>query len=104
MSIGSGVGFGSRAPRTEHHEGKGSRTIPLFPELREPLMEVFELAMSRTDGVKTVRDSDPVIVRYRKANANLRTQLQRILKPRGRGALAEAFSESEVNAGNRTGW
>ena len=71
------------SPKTEHHEGKGSRTIPLFPELREPLMEVFELAMSRADGVKTVRDSDPVIVRYRRANANLRTQLQRILKRAG---------------------
>jgi hypothetical protein len=46
-------------------------------------MEVFELAMSRADGVKTVRDSDPVIVRYRRANANLRTQLQRILKRAG---------------------
>lgn len=70
------------SPKTEHHEGKASRDIPLFPELREPLMEVLELAMHRAGG-KAVLDSDYVIVRYRKANCNLRTQLERILKRAG---------------------
>jgi len=59
------------SPKTEHFEGRGSRVIPLFPELRPPLMEVFEQA---EEGVEWV------ITRYRQANVNLRTQLQRILK------------------------
>ena len=32
------------SPKMECHEGKESRLIPLFPELRAPLMEVFEEA------------------------------------------------------------
>lgn len=62
-----------RSCKTEHHEGKESRTIPLFPEILPHLREVFEQA-------------DPgrcVITRYRKANCNLRTQLLRILRRAG---------------------
>jgi len=32
------------SPKTEHHPGKASRTIPLFPELRPILAEAFDLA------------------------------------------------------------
>nr|MBA3482618.1 tyrosine-type recombinase/integrase [Pirellulales bacterium] len=32
------------SPKTEHHAGKSSRTIPLFPELRTILDEAFDLA------------------------------------------------------------
>ena len=32
------------SPKTAHHEGKGSRTIPLFPELRAVLSEAYEIA------------------------------------------------------------
>ncbi|NDH06971.1 hypothetical protein EBX93_13810 [bacterium] len=32
------------APKTEHIEGKDQRWLPLFPELRKPLEESFELA------------------------------------------------------------
>jgi site-specific recombinase XerC len=32
------------SPKTEHHSGKAYRTVPLFPELRPYLDEVFELA------------------------------------------------------------
>jgi integrase len=32
------------APKTEHHEGKESRLVPIFPEVRGPLLEVFEQA------------------------------------------------------------
>jgi integrase len=32
------------SPKTEHHPGKGTRTIPLFPELRPILAEAFDLA------------------------------------------------------------
>ena len=33
-----------QSPKTEHHPGKASRTIPLFPELRPILAEAFDLA------------------------------------------------------------
>jgi integrase len=30
------------SPKTEHHHGKGTRWIPIFPELREPLLQTVE--------------------------------------------------------------
>ena len=33
-----------RCPKTEHHDGKDRREIPIFPELVEPLQVVFEQA------------------------------------------------------------
>ncbi|MEM6853029.1 MAG: tyrosine-type recombinase/integrase [Planctomycetota bacterium] len=35
------------SPKTEHHEGRESRTVPLFTELVEPVREAFELASER---------------------------------------------------------
>ncbi|MBP8911879.1 MAG: tyrosine-type recombinase/integrase [Phycisphaerae bacterium] len=60
--------------KTEHFEGKAERVIPLFPELREPLRDVFEQAPA---------GSEFVITRYRKPNSNLRTQLTRIIHRAG---------------------
>lgn len=60
--------------KTEAHEDGGVRHIPLFPELRPYLLEAFENAEPGTDWV---------ITRYRHANANLRTQLKRIVKRAG---------------------
>jgi integrase len=62
-----------RSPKTEHHEGCGERIIPLFPELREPLREVFETAPE---------GSVYVISRYR-SGANLNTHLRRIMTRAG---------------------
>jgi integrase len=62
------------SPKTEHHEGGESRQIPMFPELRPYLEEVFEEAEPGTEYV---------ITRYRNDNANLRTQLQRIIRKAG---------------------
>lgn len=62
------------SPKTEHHEGGASRMIPLFPELRPHLLEVFERAEP---------GDTHVITRYRDANANLRTQLNRIINRAG---------------------
>jgi integrase len=62
------------SPKTEHHKGHENRVIPLFPELLKPLMEVQEEA---ADG------SVFVITRYRSANQNLRTQLNRIIRRAG---------------------
>ena len=73
-----------RCPKTEHHPGKETRTVPLFPELKPILAEAFELA---PEGAIYVVDE-----RYRKSamgksgwrNCNLRTQFKRII---GRAGL-----------------
>lgn len=62
-----------RSPKTEHHEGKGERIIPLFPEIREHLLGVFESAPV---------GSDNVISRYREG-ANLNPHFRRIIKRAG---------------------
>lgn len=66
--------FTVTSPKTEHHDGKGSRIVPLFPELLPHLREAFELA---DDG------NEFVVTRYRDAGTNLRTHLQRIIKRAG---------------------
>jgi integrase len=71
------------SPKTEHHPGKDTRIIPLFPELRRQLEECFEFA---AEGAVYVVDSH-----YRQSamgkdgwrNCNLRTQFQRIVKNAG---------------------
>lgn len=40
--------FTFRSPKTEHHEGKGQRTIPLFPRLREAFEEMRMAAEMET--------------------------------------------------------
>jgi len=62
------------SPKTEHHAGKASRTIPIFPELRPHLEAAFDEA---------AEGSIYVITRYRDTNANLRTQLMRIIERAG---------------------
>ncbi len=70
------------SPKTEHHEGGESRLIPLYPELRPCLLEAFEEAEPGTTHVVT---------RYRGGNANLRTQLQRIIQRAGLDAWPKLF-------------
>jgi integrase len=62
------------SPKTEHHEGKGFRWLPIFPELRPHMEAVWEQAAPGTEYV---------INRYRDRNANLRTQLERIVRKAG---------------------
>jgi len=72
-----------QSPKTEHHVGKASRTIPLFAELRSTLAEAFDLA---PEGAVYVVDGN-----HREAantasgwrNCNLRTQFERIVKRAG---------------------
>lgn len=60
--------------KTAHHEGGDVRMVPLFPELRPYLLEVFERAEE---------GSVYVITRYRDTRQNLRTQLCRIIRKAG---------------------
>ena len=62
------------SPKTEHHDGGASRIIPLFPELRLNLLEVFEEAEPGTEHV---------ITRYRDIGTNLRTHMHRIIRKAG---------------------
>ncbi len=62
------------SPKTEHHSGRESRQIPLFPELRPHLEAVFDQAEE---------GSTHVITQYRRSNVNLRTQLLKILRRAG---------------------
>ena len=57
------------------HCGKASRVVPLFPELRKYLDEAWELPATA--------GTEYVINRYRGAEVNLRTQLERIIAKAG---------------------
>lgn len=70
------------SPKTEHHEGKETRWIPLFPELREHLEAAFDAA---------AEGSDFVITRYRDGDQNLRTHMLRIIKRAGLKAWPKLF-------------
>jgi integrase len=65
------------SPKTEHHRGKDKRVVPIFSELREYLEDAQELA-----GDLANNPAEPVISRYREG-ANLRTQLERIIRRAG---------------------
>lgn len=58
------------SPKTEHIEGKESRLIPLFPELR-PYLEAVR--------AEAKPGADYVITRYRSVRQNLSTQFERIV-------------------------
>src|SRR5262249_50284009 len=62
------------SPKTEHHEGKADRCVPIFPELLPYMEEAFDLA---PEGEVFV------IAHYRDPKVNLRTQLNRILHRAG---------------------
>jgi len=68
--------------KTACHEGHGERWIPLFPELRPHLEAAFDEA---------AEGAENVIVHHRDRNANLRTQLLRIVRRAGVEAWAKPF-------------
>lgn len=61
------------SPKTEHHEGKGTRVVPLFAELRPYLEDVFDHAAVGTEFVVSGLRSD----------TNLRTRFEKIIKRAG---------------------
>jgi integrase len=67
-----------RSCKTEHHEGGGARTIPLFAELEPLLLAEFAGLPEGTN-----LEATPIISRYRDPSVNLRTQLKRIIKRAG---------------------
>ena len=59
------------SPKTEHHTGKETRLIPMFPRLREELEAQWDISGNG--------DCPYVIDRYRDTAANMRTHLRRII-------------------------
>lgn len=62
------------SPKTEHHEGKAERIIPIFAEIMPHLLDVFHEAPE---------GATRIITRYRGGACNLRTQLCRIIRKAG---------------------
>lgn len=69
------------SPKTAHHEGKASRVIPLFPELRAILDEAYAIAGDGAEYVVAEYRSQLTPKGWR--NCNLRTQFERIVKRAG---------------------
>lgn len=76
------------SPKTEHHPGGESRVIPLFPELKRPLEDSWELAEPGTEFI---------IDKHRNPGANLRTQLLRIMERAGVKAWPRLFQNMRAS-------
>jgi integrase len=74
--------FRVTSPKTEHHEGKGERWVPLFPELRPYVTEAFERAEPGTL---------PVITIKRDTDQNLRTRFMKIIRRAGLSPWPKLF-------------
>ncbi len=80
--------FVVHSPKTEHHDGKESRVVPMFPELR-PYIEAVWNEREFADDEK-ITDL-PVITRWRLAEVNLRTRLHAIIRAAGLEPWPKAF-------------
>lgn len=69
-------------PKLAHIEKCAQRIIPLFPELREPLLKLF---------AEAPEGAEYVITRHRRDGANLRTQFERIIDRAGVKAWPKLF-------------
>jgi integrase len=79
-------------PKVEHHEGRGIRSCPIFPELRPILEEAFELA---DEGDKYVVAAPAYRAAARTGsgwkNTNLRTELLRLMRRAGVSPWSRLF-------------
>ena len=71
------------SPKTAHHPGKGSREIPLFPELKPILTEASKQAPKGAEFVVDERYRTRAQGRNGWRNCNLRTQFERIIRRAG---------------------
>ncbi|MFM9960583.1 MAG: tyrosine-type recombinase/integrase [Planctomycetaceae bacterium] len=71
-----------RSPKTEHHERKDSRFVPIFPELLPHLEAAWDQA---------AEGAEFVIARRRDSGINLRTHLLRIIAKAGLTAWPKLF-------------
>jgi integrase len=75
--------FTVHSPKTERHEGKETRVVPLFPELRPYLEAQFNAACDRLGRPPSGSEAVIVTFRYQGAKTNLRTGLLRFLSKAG---------------------
>ena len=62
------------SPKTEHHEGRDWRVVPIFPELRSYLEQAWDLAEE---------GEEFVVTKIRSGQSNLRTTFNKIIKRAG---------------------
>ncbi len=74
--------FTVRSPKTEHHEGKAFRVVPIFPELRPYLNAAWDEAEQR-QSLPDAKPEEFVMVRHRTPAPVLRRQLERIVTAAG---------------------
>ena len=80
------------SPKTEHHEGKKTRLIPMFPKLKEELERQWEL---------TEEGGSPYVIdKWRDTSANMRTQFHRIIFRAGLPAWERAFQNLRESRAN----
>ena len=70
------------SPKTEHHEGRESRVVPIFPELRPYLEKAWDLAEE---------GEEFVVTKIRSSDSNLRTTFHKIIKRAGLTPWAKLF-------------
>jgi len=75
------------APKTEHHEDGGLRFVPIFPELKPYLQELYDRANPGIDCPL----SSPVITRWQSGDQNIRTAFQKLLTRVGVKAWPKLF-------------
>jgi integrase len=79
-------------PKVEHHEGRGIRSCPIFPELRPILDEAFEIFGDKSDYVVAApqyRAAANTAMGWKKSN--LRTELTRLLRRAGVSGWTRLF-------------
>jgi len=84
------------SPKTEHHEGKEERTIPLFPELRPHLQAALDELLEAFDPKLHRLSEQPVIV-HRRGGSNFGTHMQRIIRKAGLTPWPKLFMNLRAN-------
>ena len=84
--------FHVRSPKTEHHEGKESRIVPIFPELKSELETLFSNPESK--------GKTHVINRYRDPKQNLGTTFAKIVKRAGLPKIPRPFDNMRMTRSN----
>ena len=84
--------FYVHSPKTERHEGKEGRWVPLFPELKEELEALFFSPESE--------GKEFIINRYRDSSQNLRTTLEKIVLRAGLKMFPRPFDNFRASRAN----
>lgn len=84
--------FFVRSSKTEHHEGKANRTVPLFPELKDELEGLFFDPASEK--------KEYVINRFRRSGQNLGTLFDDIVARAGLSEIQRPFDNMRMTRSN----